>query len=68
MKTDIKVHGKQKRIPIGKIWFYRQLGLSFSEIGELCKCSKQSVWKRLKNFQKDKALQTNLPKMNAGNP
>ncbi|HHT9106698.1 MAG TPA: hypothetical protein ACFYD7_12630 [Candidatus Wujingus californicus] len=57
MKTEIKVYGKHKRgIPIGRLWFYSQLGLSFSEIGRLCGCTKQSVWKRLKNFQKNKAL------------
>jgi hypothetical protein len=40
-----------KGIKLKNIWYYRQIGLSFAQVGRICGCSKQAVWVRLKRFQ-----------------
>ncbi|OHB98125.1 MAG: hypothetical protein A2W74_03840 [Planctomycetes bacterium RIFCSPLOWO2_12_38_17] len=64
MKTKHKINGncknRKKGINLKKIWYYRQLGLSYAEIGGVCNCSKQSAWTRLKKFQRNKILYDEL--------
>jgi hypothetical protein len=63
MKTKREVDRRfRKGIPLKRIWYYRQLGMSFSEIGRLCGCSKQSCHTRLKKFEGNKAVHDELSK------
>ena len=61
MENKQKVDRKYKRdIPLKRIWYYRQLGLTYGEIGRVCRCSKQSCHTRLRKFEKNKALYDEL--------
>ena len=41
----------EKGIKLKNLWYFKEIGLSYAEIGRICGCSKQAVWVRLKRFQ-----------------
>lgn len=45
---------KKKGIPLGKILKLRKRGFNFSEVAMLLGCTKQSIWKRVKDWESGK--------------
>lgn len=57
--TDISIDKPGKHIPIAKLINLKKKGLSYQQIADICKCSKQNIHARLSKFEFVEDFQSN---------